>query len=129
MNNLARAQRAYDNQLPAEFDDDGSDARAEQGAKLTAAEAFLRVLQRGDPSAKLPAIGTVRNLPIDSLMTYFSNDAARLLVAACAQALKPGASIGTAERFAEDRAVADLLRTFMAAVAAEYADDNVEAWL
>jgi len=129
VNNFSRAQCAYDNQRPAEFYDDGIDAKREQGAKLTAAEQFLRVLQRGDPSATIPAIGAVRNLPIDSLMTYFSNDCARLLVAACAQALTPGASLGTAERFAEDRLVADRLRTFMAAMAEEYADDNVEAWL
>ena len=133
MNGISSAQRAYDSFRPSDYfsteADAASEARAEKQAKLTAAEQFLRVCQGGHSEVTLPTSGTVPQLSICTLLTYLSEDCARLLLKACAQALKPGASIGTAERFAEDRAVADLLRTFMAEMAAEYANDNVGAWL
>ena len=129
MNNLASAQRTYDAQLPPEYHDDGATDRKERDARLLAGERFLRVVQRGDPAVTLPTSGVVKNTDIVTLLTYLSNDCAKLLLAACAQALKPGASLGSPERLCEDRVVADLLRKFMAEMGAEYASDNVEAWL
>lgn len=129
--NLVPAQRALDAQRPASYtSDDARAARAEDSAKALAADCFVRAIQRGDAQAKLPLDSSARRADtMVYLLSSLSNNLAEMLFRACAQAKNSTAAPGTPERLAEDTAAAELLRNFVDAAAAEYADDNVEAWL
>ncbi|MDO9313367.1 MAG: hypothetical protein Q7T97_02340 [Burkholderiaceae bacterium] len=116
MNNLARAQRSYDNVLPFPYGDD--DDQADRQARVSAATTYLAALQAGNPAARLPLHGVTRSAPLDTMLTWLSTDSATRLLAACSAALT-----------GRDAECAGLLKSFSVQAAAEYADDNVEAWL
>lgn len=112
LNNLARAQRAYDNVIPL-YDD-----RANNDALKSAATAYLEALQAGKPDARMPLDGVTRSATIATLLTWLSADSSARLLAACSAAMQ-----------GKDLECAGLLKSFAAQAAAEYADDNRVAWL
>lgn len=121
MNNLAAEQRAYDNQQPPAFYAVGSESNPIESA----ATAALEAMQRGVAAEKLPLSGIPSTVTVQTLLTWIDGAAAELLLAACAQALKPGTQ---AQRAESDQACGALLRSFAARVAAEYASDNAEVY-
>lgn len=112
MNNLARAQRAYDNVIPLR-----DDSAANEALK-SAATAYLVALQAGDSGARMPIDGVTRSATIATLLTWLSADSSTRLLAACSAAMQ-----------GRDSECAGLLKSFAAQAAAEYADDNLVAWL
>lgn len=119
---LAVAQARHDAMQPPEFySDDALLQRALEGG----ATRFIEVIQSGDPAAMLPLDGPgIERADMQSMITWVGNDAARILLEACALAMKPGA-----DQAASDRACVERLHKFIAHAAADYASDNVACFL
>jgi hypothetical protein len=88
--------------------------------KEQAAEAFTDAVDAADPAALLPVDGPVKEASVAALLTWISEDAAKLLLIACSRAGK----FGTADAAERNEATARALRAFTELVAREYADDN-----
>jgi hypothetical protein len=88
------------------------------------AEVFTDAIDAANPAALLPVDGPVKEVSVTALLTWMSEDAAKLLLIACSRAGKFGPADQAAER---NEATARALRAFTELVAKEYADDNWEA--
>ena len=92
--------------------------------KELVAQVFTDAIDAGNPDALLGVDGPVKAVTLSALLTWMSDDAARLLLIACHHAVKFGPANQAVER--NERA-ARALRAFIERVANEYADDNWEA--
>lgn len=92
--------------------------------KEQVAQTLLDAIDRGNPDELITVDGPVKQVTLSALITWMSEDAARLLLIACVHANKFGPANQAVER--NERA-ARALRAFTERLASEYADDNWEA--